>query len=123
MLESRRRLLTTSLLGLTGVFAVPPLLRTGLQTPQPLPSPHAPNPNFPPGLNGPDTSPPPNKKAVDQQNQKEIRAEVEKLYELASDLKEQVGKTDATSVLSLSVVKQAQQIEKLAKQIKERAKG
>jgi hypothetical protein len=38
-------------------------------------------------------------------------------------LKEQVDKSDATSTLSLPVVKKAQQIEKLANQIKDRAKG
>jgi hypothetical protein len=48
---------------------------------------------------------------------------VQKLYELVSELKEQIEKTDATSTLSLSVVKKAQQIEKLAKQIKDRAKS
>jgi hypothetical protein len=45
------------------------------------------------------------------------------LYDLVGELKEQVDKSDATSTLSLPVVKKAQQIEKLAKQIKDRAKG
>jgi hypothetical protein len=42
---------------------------------------------------------------------------------MVTELKDQVDKTDATSTLSLSVVKKAQQIEKLAKQIKDLAKG
>jgi len=42
---------------------------------------------------------------------------------MVSELREQVQKTDSSSVLSVSVVKKAQQIEKLAKQIKELAKG
>ncbi len=46
-----------------------------------------------------------------------------KLYEMVSELKEQVDKTDATATLSISIVKKAQQIEKLAKQIKDLAKG
>ena len=42
---------------------------------------------------------------------------------MVAELKEHVEKTYATSVLSLSVVKKAQQIEKLAKRIKGLAKG
>jgi peptidoglycan hydrolase CwlO-like protein len=58
-----------------------------------------------------------------EDNQKDIRKNIEKLFELASQLKEQVEKTDATTVLSLAMVKKAEEIEKLARQIKERAKG
>jgi hypothetical protein len=90
--------------------------------PQPRPSPNAPNPNFPPGFDGPQATGP-DKKAIDRQNQKEIRADVTKLYELVSELKDQIDKTDSASTLSVSVVKKAQQIEKLAKQIKDLAKG
>jgi len=65
----------------------------------------------------------PDPKAIERANQKEIKTEVAKLYEMVSELKEQIEKTDATSTLSLSVVKKARQIEKLAKQIKDLAKG
>ena len=58
-----------------------------------------------------------------EQRQKDIKKEVERLYKLASDLKEEVEKTDATTTLSLPMVKKAEEIEKLAKQIKENAKG
>ena len=58
-----------------------------------------------------------------EQHQKDIRKEVEKLYKLASELKEEVDKTDATTVLSLPLLRKAEEIEKLAKQIKENAKG
>jgi hypothetical protein len=90
--------------------------------PQPRPSPNTPNSNVPSGLNGPPVTVP-DKKAIDGENQKEIRADVTKLYEMVSDLKDQIDKTDATATLSISFVKKAQQIEKLAKQIKDRAKG
>ena len=126
MLESRRRLMMTCL-GAAGVLATRPLI-AALQAPgvrpepQPRPSPNAPNPNFPPGFDGPQATGP-DKKAIDRQNQKEIRTDVAKLYEMVSELKDQIDKTDATSTLSLSVVKKAQQIEKLAKQIKDLAKG
>jgi len=115
-------------LGAAGALAGRPLIAAlqtrGVRTdaPQPRPSPNAPDPNFPSGLKGPQITGP-DKKAIDRQNQKEIKEDVTKLYEMAADLKDQVDKTDATSTLSLSVVKKAQQIEKLAKQIKDRAKG
>jgi len=62
-------------------------------------------------------------KVLLEENQKDIKKNIEKLFELASQLKEQVEKTDATTVLSLAMVKKAEEIEKLARQIKERAKG
>jgi hypothetical protein len=91
-------------------------------TPPLRPSPNAPNPNYPPGLNGPEQKSG-DKKEMDRQSQAEIKADVEKLYELVSELREQIQKSDATSTLSLSVVNKAKQIEKLAKQVKDRAKG
>ena len=62
------------------------------------------------------------KQEVDRQNQQEIRLEVQRLYAMATELKDEMDKTNANAVLSLSVVKRAQDIEKLAKQIKDRAK-
>ncbi|HVO56618.1 MAG TPA: hypothetical protein VMT51_02875 [Dongiaceae bacterium] len=62
-------------------------------------------------------------KALLDENQKDIKKNIQKLYDLAAQLKEEVEKTDATSVLSLAMVKKAEEIEKLARQIKERAKG
>ncbi len=123
MLDSRRRVLSI-FLGAVGTVAATPLLLFGMQmSPQPLPSPHAPNPNFPPGLDGPDIHSPSNNKRTDPQIQAEVRANVLKLYQLAFDLKEQTEKTDASTTLSLNVVKTAQQIEKLAKQIKNLSRG
>jgi hypothetical protein len=119
MSESRRRLLiylaTTSMLA-TAPFILPaqgPVLR---------PSPNAPDPHFPHRIGDPDPVGA-DQKAIDKQTQAEIKLEVQKLSELVGELKEQVDKSDATSTLSLSVVKKAQQIEKLAKQIKDRAKS
>jgi len=73
-----------------------------------------------------DDANPPNKpstKAILEDNQKDIKKNIEKLFDLASQLKDQVEKTDSTTVLSLALVKKAEEIEKLARQIKERAKG
>jgi len=71
------------------------------------------NPHFPPNAS----------KTMLEERQKNIRKDVEKLYSLASQLKAEVEKTDATTVLSLAMLKKAEEIEKLAKQIKDHAKG
>jgi hypothetical protein len=56
-------------------------------------------------------------------NQEQIAALVQQVYKLASELKDEVEHTNLTAVFPLSFVKKAQQIEKLAKQIKDRTKG
>jgi hypothetical protein len=63
------------------------------------------------------------RKAVLEQHQKDIKKDIERLFDLAKDLKEEVGKTDATAVLSIAMLKKTEEIEKLAKQIREHAKG
>jgi hypothetical protein len=62
-------------------------------------------------------------KALLEERQKNIKKDVEKLYDLAAQLKTEVEKTDSTTVLSLAMLKKADEIEKLAKQIKDHAKG
>jgi hypothetical protein len=56
-------------------------------------------------------------------NQEQIQKDVERLYSLAEELKEQVSKTDSAEILSLPLVQKAEEIEKLAKQIKNLARG
>jgi hypothetical protein len=56
-------------------------------------------------------------------NDKDIHKKVERLYQLATELKAEVDKTDSTKVLSLNLVKKAEEIEKLAHEIKNRSKG
>lgn len=62
-------------------------------------------------------------KAMLEERQKSIKKDVEKLYDLAAQLKTEVEKTDSTTILSLAMLKKAQEIEKLARQIKDRARG
>ncbi len=62
-------------------------------------------------------------KAALEENQKDIRKSVERLFQLASELKKEVEKTDSTVVLSLNMLRKAEEIEKLARQIRSRAKG
>ena len=67
--------------------------------------------------------PPGSRKAALEENEKSIKQKVEKLFQLATELKEEVDKTDSAKVLSLAMLKKAEEIEKLAKDIKSRAKG
>ena len=78
------------------------------------------DPNNPPGNDEPSHL---DLRAIQEENQRKLRADVSKLYEMAADLKAAVEKTDSTSTLSVSLIKQAQEIEKLAKQIRSRARG
>jgi hypothetical protein len=63
------------------------------------------------------------KAAMLLQNEKEFRVGVEQLSVLVNELKEEIEKTPTTDVLSVRMYKKAQEIEKLAKQIKNKAKG
>jgi hypothetical protein len=120
MQSSRRHLLLMS-------FAVAPAVLLHLQDTQgqadsrgrrrPDGSEDASNGPNPPGL------PAASSKALLEERQKNIKKEVEKLYDLAAQLKTEVEKTDSTTVLSLAMLKKAEEIEKLAKHIKDHAKG
>jgi hypothetical protein len=65
----------------------------------------------------------PDPKQILKQNKDQIHDDIEKLYVLASELKDEVEKTDSVNVLSLAMVGKAEQVEKLAKQIKNLARG
>jgi hypothetical protein len=54
-----------------------------------------------------------------QESQKNLRRDADHLFELAKDLKEEVDKTEQTSVLSLALIKKAEEVEKLAHHIKD----
>jgi hypothetical protein len=124
MLDTRRQLLLSGI-SFAAFFSLSSRLfcaQGERPHPQPIPSPNAPNPNYPQGMNGPGPSRP-DQKAIDKQNQEEIRADVDKMYALVSDLKQQLGVTNTTSVLSVDFVKKAHEVEKLAKHVKDLAKG
>jgi hypothetical protein len=121
-----RVILAAAVIALAAGFAASPVLfsaaQRGTATPQPQPSPNAPDPTFPSGMNGPGIKDP-DVKALDRQNQAQVKAEIEKLYALVFELRETMKQTDANTTLSMTVVKKAQAIEKLAKDIKDRAKN
>ena len=56
------------------------------------------------------------------QRQQELKKDTEKLLELATELKQSVDKS-SENTLSLDVIRKAEQIEKLAKSIKDKMKG
>ena len=61
--------------------------------------------------------------ALAEQNRKAIKKDVERLFELATQLKTEVEQTDSATFLSLPVMKKAEEIEKLAKHVKGSAKS
>jgi peptidoglycan hydrolase CwlO-like protein len=104
---------------ITAMFAWLAAVPSWLESQQPARRP--PFPNARPGET--DTEPKPDTHALLKENQKNIKKDVERLVELAEELKKEVDKTDSTGVLSLQMVKKAEEIEKLARQIKSLARG
>ena len=58
-------------------------------------------------------------KAANKKRQDEIKEETQKLFQLASELKDAVDKTNE-NMLSLEVIHKAEEVEKLAKKVKEK---
>jgi hypothetical protein len=125
MPSSRRRLLIMSFVALPGVVLPGVLVRgQDLPTQDRSRSRRRPDGSEDPSTNPNSANPPgANSKAMLEERQKNIKKDVEKLYNLAAQLKAEVEKTDSTTVLSLAMLKKADEIEKLAKQIKDHAKG
>jgi hypothetical protein len=74
-----------------------------------------PPPDFP--------NPPSSEKRTPEENNKETRKKVDRLYQLATEMKAEVDKPDSANVLSLNLLKKAEEIEKLAHEIRKRSKG
>src|SRR5579871_593808 len=60
-------------------------------------------------------------RAANKKRQEDIRVDTEKLFQLATELKASVDKTNE-NLLSLDVVRKAEEVEKLAKRVKEKMK-
>lgn len=63
------------------------------------------------------------KRAALKQNETEFRVGVDRLYQLAGELKEEVDKTVTTEIFSVPMYKKTAEIEKVAKLLKDKAKG
>jgi hypothetical protein len=121
MFDTRRGFLA----GLAGVGTLAALAGTGTLGQDPAKKPTRPGPPSAGGESDDSDAMPPKSptKALLEANEKDIKKNIEKLYQLAADLKAEVEKTDSSQVLSLGLVKKAEEIEKLAHDIKNRAKG
>jgi len=58
-----------------------------------------------------------------QENQQEMKKDIDQLYSMVQDLKQQSDKTNSAQVLSLALVDKAKKIQDLAKKIGNLAKG
>jgi hypothetical protein len=114
-MESRRKFLTT----IIGVGVPAGML--ALMSSEQVRGQRSQNP--PPQKEDDSNSPKLDPKLILEANQKEIKKNVEKLYDLASELKAEVEKTDSAQVLSLAMLRKTDEIEKLAREIRSRAKG
>jgi hypothetical protein len=61
-------------------------------------------------------------KAMNEKRQEDLKRDTDKLLKLATELKEDVDKTNE-NVLSLDVIKKADEIEKLAKSVRDKMKA
>jgi hypothetical protein len=61
-------------------------------------------------------------KKANQERQAQLKRDTEQLLKLATDLKEEVDKSNE-NLLSLEVIKKAEEIERLAHSIKDKMKG
>ncbi|MGA8102804.1 MAG: hypothetical protein WB869_11650 [Candidatus Acidiferrales bacterium] len=116
MVDARRNF-AQSLLSFTlaaVLFGIAPLDLARAQVK--LPPPH-------PGPNPPEDEPKVDIHEVLKHNQKQIEDDIRRLYALATDLKKQVDATNSADVLSVTLLQKADEVEKLAHQIKTLAKG
>jgi len=67
--------------------------------------------------------PVPDSKSILEHNEEKIQGDVERLYVLAGELRDQVKKNNSSDVLSLDLLKKAEEVERLAHQIRSLAKG
>jgi hypothetical protein len=121
-MNSRRRFFLSGLCAAFTATASPLVAQQRQPAQPPVPRP----PDSPDPGNQPEQTPnlpAANPKAQLDANQKNLRKDADHLLELAKALKDQVENTEQSSVLSLSLVKKAEEVEKLARQIRDLAKG
>ncbi len=117
MLESRRELLL-GIVSAAGLLSSAGLFVSGAgQYPPPRPTPPASNPG---ALSG---APKPTTRVLSPKNQEILKNDIDQLSDLASELKKEYQAADPKAVLSVSFVQKAEQAEKLAKQVKNLARG
>lgn len=121
MLSCRRRLLFIGFITMGATaFGIPSITA---QNPNPIPPPRPHEPGTADESGNPPLPLAAGNKALLEQRQKDIKKDIEKLYDLVAGLKADIEKTDSTAVLSIGMVKKAEDVERLARQIKDLAKG
>ena len=102
------------------VFCAPQQLSSRQQQPVPprlgFPQPDESNPSIPPQIQKD------MEKKANEQRQAELKRDAERLLKLSTELKEYVDKSNQ-NILSLDVIKKADEIEKLAHSVKTRMRG
>ncbi|HXZ26662.1 MAG TPA: hypothetical protein VEG08_01555 [Terriglobales bacterium] len=93
---------------------------------QQVPEHHPRDPQAPPGA-APDINIPPDMqremaKQRNKERQESLKKDTDRLFQLATELKQSVDKSNE-NVMSIDVIRKAEEIEKLAKQVKEKMKG
>jgi len=121
MLETRRRFFLKVTL-LSGTLTFPREIFTVQNPPTPPPKPQ---PGYTPNPAEIHSNPAEAaaKRARFLENEKEFREGVDRLYELTSSLRDELQKTATAEVFSLHIVKKTEEIEKLAKSLKSKAKA
>jgi hypothetical protein len=122
MRESRRKFFVSAAL-MCGALAVPSGISLAQFPPTPPPPPRPAETPNPAEIHSDPAAAAAAKRARLLQNEKEFREGVERLYQLASELRDELQKTMTTDVLSVRMVKKTEEIEKLAKLLKNKAKG
>jgi len=117
-METRRKFLTELTAAGVCAWLAAGALAAQHQFPAPKPTPD----QLPTKEQPPPDHPDPSKAALEE-NDKDMKKKVERLYQLATELKTEVDKTDSSKVMSLNLMKKAEEIERLAREIKNRSKG
>lgn len=95
---------------------------SGRQIPQVIPPPPSPNQTPPSDDANRERIEKDMAKRANQEREAQLKRDTERLFKLATELKDYVDKTDENT-LSLNVIKKADEIEKLAHSVKEKMKG
>lgn len=122
MRELRRDFFVSAIL-ISACLALPGGIVAGQNPPTPPPKPepgYKPNPADIHSNSGEEAAA---RRARLLENEKEFRESVERLYQLTSSLREELQKTPTTEIFSIRIVKEAEEIEKLAKRLKSQAKS
>jgi hypothetical protein len=118
MLETRRGLLL-GLVGAAGLMSSRSFFAaSAAQYPPPRPTPPSSDPN---SMAGPPKHV--NSHVLTAKDQQQLKTDLDQLVQLASELQKEYQGADPNAVLSVTFLKKAEQAEKLAKQVKNLARG